>query len=67
MDYAWLLYLLLGFIAGIIGASIVWYSRVWGVLHIDKNGEKWRYTIEFTGRFEEVSQNKYVVLRTSHK
>lgn len=66
-DYIWALYLLIGFVAGIIGANIIWFSRVWGILHVDEKEDRYNYTIEFIGAFEEVSHNKYVVLRTSHK
>lgn len=67
IEYLWLVYLIAGFAAGMIASSIVWYSKVWGILHIKEVDEGWRYTIELTGPFEEVTKNKYVVLRTSHK
>lgn len=67
IEYLWLVYLIIGFAAGIIASGIVWYSKVWGILHIKEIDEGWCYTIELTGPFEEVTKNKYVVLRTSHK
>lgn len=67
IEYLWLVYLIAGFAAGMIASSIVWYSKVWGILHIKEVDEGWLYTIELTGQFEEVTKNKYVVLRTSHK
>lgn len=67
VTYSWVLYLIVGFVAGLIASSIVWYSRVWGILHVKEEDEVWHYLIELTGPFEEVTKNKYVVLRTSHK
>jgi len=67
MNYIWIIVYLLGFIAGLIGTNIVWYSRVWGILHVSKRDDAINYAIELTGPFEEVSNNKYIVLRTSHK
>lgn len=67
IEYLWLVYLIAGFAAGIIASSIVWYSKVWGILHIKEIDDGWSYMIELTGQFEEVTKNKYVVLRTSHK
>ena len=66
-DYIWMIYVLIGFAAGIVGANIVWFSRVWGIQHVSKRGDTMNYAIELTGPFEEVTNNKYVVLRTSHK
>ena len=67
MDYIWMIYVLIGFAAGIVSANIVWFSRVWGILHVSERDETINYAIELTGPFEEVVNNKYVVLRTSHK
>lgn len=66
-DYIWIVYVVLGFIAGLIATNIIWYSNVWGILHIEETDEMFKYIIEFTGPFEEVVKNKYIVLRTSHK
>ena len=67
IEYLWLVYLIAGFAAGIIASGIVWYSKVWGILHITEIDEMLVLTVELTGPFEEVMKNKYVVLRTSHK
>ena len=67
IEYLWLVYLIAGFAAGIIASGIVWYSTVWGILHITEIDEMLVLTVELTGPFEEVMKNKYVVLRTSHK
>ena len=67
IEYLWLVYLITGFVAGIIASGIVWYSKVWGILHITEIDEMLVLTVELTGPFEEVMKNKYVVLRTSHK
>ena len=66
-DYIWILYLVIGFVAGLIATNIAWYSNVWGILHIKEVDNGWSYMIELTGPFSEVTKNKYVVLRTSHK
>lgn len=66
-DYIWILYLIIGFVAGLIATNVIWYSNVWGILHVKEDDEAWHYIIELTGPFEEVVKNKYIVLRTSHK